>query len=203
MFDLEKAIAVWRLRMKSAGVQAPVPLDELESHLREEIERQIQAGASQQRALLSAIMIVGQPEALRNEFKKGEQKYMKRSLYIGGAVFGTLFGEALILPALARWVHTGHVDSWPLAVGLLMVLVSIVVAFQIVRNHCRTLKRGLVTGFLLVAGIFNLVPLIQAAFLKAVSPTDWMACGGLAAVSVLVFGGCLFMMWRRQPALEA
>ena len=38
MFDLEQAIAEWRKQMLAAGIKAPVPLDELESHLREEVE---------------------------------------------------------------------------------------------------------------------------------------------------------------------
>ena len=41
MFDLEKSIAEWRKQMLSAGIKTPVPLEELEIHLREEIEQQI------------------------------------------------------------------------------------------------------------------------------------------------------------------
>ena len=40
MFDLEQSIADWRRQMLAAGIKTPVPLEELESHLREEIERQ-------------------------------------------------------------------------------------------------------------------------------------------------------------------
>ena len=45
MFNLEQAITEWRQRMLAAGLRSPVPLDELESHLRDEIERQVRAGA--------------------------------------------------------------------------------------------------------------------------------------------------------------
>ena len=44
MFDLEKAIADWRRLMLALGIKSPVPLEELESHLREEIQRQMQLG---------------------------------------------------------------------------------------------------------------------------------------------------------------
>ena len=37
MFSLEKSIAGWREQMLAAGIKAPVPLEELEIHLREEI----------------------------------------------------------------------------------------------------------------------------------------------------------------------
>jgi len=41
MFDLEEKIAEWRRQMLVAGIKTPAPLDELEGHLREEIELQI------------------------------------------------------------------------------------------------------------------------------------------------------------------
>ena len=37
MPDLEQRIAIWRSQMIDAGIKTPVPLDELEAHLREEI----------------------------------------------------------------------------------------------------------------------------------------------------------------------
>ncbi|MGO8763935.1 MAG: hypothetical protein ACLQSR_02225 [Limisphaerales bacterium] len=40
MFNIEEAIAEWRRQMLAAGIEAPVPLEELENHLREEIEQQ-------------------------------------------------------------------------------------------------------------------------------------------------------------------
>jgi len=46
MFNLETAIGEWRKQMIAAGVKAPVPLEELELHLREEMESQLQSGLS-------------------------------------------------------------------------------------------------------------------------------------------------------------
>jgi len=37
MFSLEKSISEWRRQMLAAGIKTPVPLEELEIHLREEI----------------------------------------------------------------------------------------------------------------------------------------------------------------------
>jgi hypothetical protein len=39
MFELEQAITGWRRQMLAAGIKTPVPLEELEIHLRDEIER--------------------------------------------------------------------------------------------------------------------------------------------------------------------
>jgi hypothetical protein len=70
MFNLEQAITEWRRRMTAGGIKAPVPLDELESHLREEIERQMKAGLNETEALEISIQKIGQARTLQNEFKK-------------------------------------------------------------------------------------------------------------------------------------
>ena len=64
MFDLEQAITNWRQQMLAAGIHAPVPLEELEGHLREEIGRQTQAGVSAQTAFENSVRQMGQADAL-------------------------------------------------------------------------------------------------------------------------------------------
>ena len=56
--------------MLAAGLQTPVPLEELEIHLREEIERQTKAGLSAQQAFGIAVKTIGQALELKREFKK-------------------------------------------------------------------------------------------------------------------------------------
>ena len=80
MFNLEKSIADWREQMLAAGIKTPVPLEELEIHLREEIERQMKSGLGEQKAFEISIQQIGQPKRLKNEFNKSERKYMKRTL---------------------------------------------------------------------------------------------------------------------------
>jgi hypothetical protein len=70
MFDLEEKISEWRKQMLAAGIKSPVPLEELEIHLREEIETQIKSGANAQRAFEVAIQQIGKVNMLKNEFKK-------------------------------------------------------------------------------------------------------------------------------------
>jgi len=70
MFDLEKSIADWRRHMRAAGVKNPVVLDELESHLREDVERRMRSGVTAEQAFSMAVESVGQPVALQNEFAK-------------------------------------------------------------------------------------------------------------------------------------
>ena len=51
----KQSIAEWRKQMLAAGIKTPVPLEELEIHLREEIERQMQSGMNEQASFISAV----------------------------------------------------------------------------------------------------------------------------------------------------
>jgi hypothetical protein len=78
MFDLEQSIADWRRQMLAAGIKTPVPLEELESHLREEIERQMKLGLNEQNAFKNASQRIGQPNVLNSEFQKiGQANLLK------------------------------------------------------------------------------------------------------------------------------
>jgi hypothetical protein len=70
MFELETAIAEWRKQLLAAGIQTPVPLEELESHLREEIAQQTKSGVQEPGAFNLAIRKIGQPSLLNREFGK-------------------------------------------------------------------------------------------------------------------------------------
>jgi hypothetical protein len=72
MFNLEEQITEWRRKMLAAGINGPIPLDELESHLREEIERQTKSGLNEQAAFECSILQIGHAAALKTEFEKTE-----------------------------------------------------------------------------------------------------------------------------------
>jgi hypothetical protein len=70
MFDLEQSIAEGRNQMLAAGIKALVPLEELENHLREEIERQIKSGLDAQQAFENSARTIGRATDLKSEFRK-------------------------------------------------------------------------------------------------------------------------------------
>lgn len=78
MFDLETAIAEWRREMLAAGIRAPAPLGELESHLRDAIQRQLSLGQSEPEAFQSAVGEIGPARAVRAEFEKVEESQAAR-----------------------------------------------------------------------------------------------------------------------------
>jgi hypothetical protein len=128
MFNLEQSIAEWRQQMLAAGIKTPVPLEELEIHLREEIQQQMKSGLSGQDAFEISIRQIGQPKRLNNEFKKSERKYMKRNAIILLGVFNVLFGPAVFLPALAKYNREGVSDSdvvVSMMMGIIFTLVGV------------------------------------------------------------------------------
>ena len=70
MFDLEKSIAGWRRQISSEGIRTSALLDELEGHLREEVETKTHSGLDGQRAFENAVREIGRPDMIKNEFKK-------------------------------------------------------------------------------------------------------------------------------------
>ncbi len=60
MFNLEKSIAEWRKQMLATGIKSPVPLEELENHLREEIQQQRKLGLNEHEAFEISVQKIGQ-----------------------------------------------------------------------------------------------------------------------------------------------
>ena len=78
MFDLEQAMAEWRRQMTAAGIKTPVPLEELENHLREETEAQIRSGLAVDRAFALAVERIGDVSRMREEFEKAADPLIER-----------------------------------------------------------------------------------------------------------------------------
>ena len=128
MFDFKQSISEWRKQMLAAGIKSPVPLDELEIHLREEIERQIKSRLNEQKAFEISVQQIGQPKMLKGEFNKSERTFMKRTLMILVGIFGVLFGTAFILPALAWYRDHGAMPAEhlaPLLLGAMIVIAGL------------------------------------------------------------------------------
>ena len=83
-------------------LQTPVPLEELEIHLREEIEWQIKSGVNKQNAFEISTRQIGQPKILTSEFKKSERTFMKRNTQISAGVIGILAGVGLMVPGFVQ-----------------------------------------------------------------------------------------------------
>jgi hypothetical protein len=97
MFDLEMAIAQWRQQMLAAGIKTPVPLEELEAHLQEDIEQQVRAGTESSRAFEMAVRHMGEAVELRKEFRKTGNAKRMILRKLKGFILG---GREISFPAL-------------------------------------------------------------------------------------------------------
>ena len=83
--------------MLAAGIQSPVPLDELESHLRDDIARQIKSGLDEAEAFHAAIQKLGHAALLNKEFKLAQAPANARARKLLIAFIGFLLVSSFML----------------------------------------------------------------------------------------------------------
>jgi hypothetical protein len=117
MFNLERSIGEWVRQMAAAGI-ASESLNELESHLRDDIEHGIRQGQGAQAAFEDAVKRLGSADRLKGEFGKDARRIVhrhsiQRAMFFGTAAFltGTALCYYALLPiilnasaAYAKWL---------------------------------------------------------------------------------------------------
>ena len=98
MFDIEQSFTEWRKQMLAAGIKTPVPLVELEIHLREDVEKEMMAGAAAEKAFEKAARRVGLAGEIGTEFDKTSDRntFMHKRYLIANAV---LWAAAILASA--------------------------------------------------------------------------------------------------------
>ena len=188
--------------MLAAGIKTPVPLEELESHLRDEIERQIKLGLSEQKAFEVSLLRIGQPEILGSEFKKSEGPLTK---IIG--IFAAIVGAVIISRILTEHPDAEHLrpkeqTAWLIA-GSVIALFGIGIALIKAGSDRGVVRRWKLVGvgYSIFASAFSIFlttlclaePRIRSAFTIA----DWILV--FAATAVCIFSivglrqGCAFL----------
>jgi hypothetical protein len=104
MFDLEQSIAEWRRRMLAEATRNASVLDELESHLREDMERQILSGLGEREAFEAAVQRIGQPSSLKCEF----EKLRGRKWGVFGTLKGIVFGPFVPFPPVRTFTPSAR-----------------------------------------------------------------------------------------------
>jgi len=96
--------------MLAAGIEYPVPLEEMELHLYEDIRQQVQSGRNEREAFEISVQNLGQPKQIKSEFAKTERLSMKTVKIVSGIV-GLLVGLAFVMPAVAQCQHEGAMNN--------------------------------------------------------------------------------------------
>lgn len=139
MFNLENQIAEWRAEMSRAGIRNPEVMDELEAHLREQVESLVAAGVAEQNAFETTAGQLGSLASLRREFRK-LRRDTSRSVIMAVAACGL---AVMVLPALGgeripsqHWspLLMTHVTS--LTVGYLAAFIAGVLGIGQILNRC-------------------------------------------------------------------
>jgi hypothetical protein len=139
MFNLEQAIAVWRRQMLAAGIKTPAPLEELEIHLREEVEQQMRSGTEAQPALEAAIQKIGRAGVLKNEFQKTNLPTVEKNRIkvIAGGVLTLLVGFIMLWAAGVQSRDLGKMNNEPVGLfglGLILVFDGAAISFLAARR---------------------------------------------------------------------
>ena len=168
MFDLEQSIANWRRQMHSAGIKTPVPLEELETHLREDFAEQKKSGLSEPMAFAASVLRIGQADALNAEFMKCSAK-ARRDQLLTRLVLGYSFLAygAIKLMGIRAFLKTEMSPAWRLTGWADIALFALIVvsllswrwsrrAFPVIPSQRIRRAVGVGFGLLGAAGVVTL-----------------------------------------------
>jgi Fe2+ transport system protein B len=199
MFDLEQSIADWRRQMLAAGIRTPVPLEELESHLRDEIERQTESGLSEREAFQSAVQKIGSAHTVQNEFQKveaieEERRWKEGQIWLG-AILGLLqlvvVGAVLFNSDMTFGQRMSGLTA--MATSFLLVAVGRLSCRIIPVIHARRTRTAIVFVLGIVPGIiwfwiFARFLLPGNDFGQYLATLLWVSCPPLGAFLGLIWG---------------
>ena len=178
MPNLEKSIGEWRKTMMAAPGASHETLDELENHLRENVEQLVRSGMAETEAFEKAAAQLGGARMIASEFRKLDQPtWLPVKLVMG---FGLMLAVAMMIFVVARidagrmnLLLAGHVFAVTLGYGTTFMVGALGICF--VTQRC-------LSGF----SPFRLRSLTRVTFLFG------CVAAGLTAVAVI-----LGMLWAK------
>jgi hypothetical protein len=176
MFNLDQAILEWRRQMLAAGIKNPVPLEELEIHLRGEIDTLRSSGVPEVRAFEIAVSRLGTPCSMQTEFNKVKKTSSNFVTIVSFAWIGMVVLFALLL--------LGRMFSGKLSFLLFAHIFSLTAGYT-----AALLTGGFGIGYVCCQYLGMLSPARGRALSRAVFQFSWLSAG-------LVVAGLLFgMFW--------
>ena len=176
MPDIERRLADWRRALTETAGCTDEVLDELESHMRDEVQRLVQAGEPEERAFDLALSRLGPPQALGAEFAKLARDGAATWLPVRLANGVLLALAAALVGYCAGRLQDGRFD---------LLLASHIVAVTL--GYCTTLLvGGLAFCYVATRSFHPPRPAQIGALTRAVFVMTWLA---LAATTLGVFLG--------------
>jgi len=134
MHNLEKLIAEWRKTMMAAPAVSHEILDELENHLRENVEQLVRSGITEREAFLRAVKQLGGAPTIASEFRKLEQSTWLPIKVVTGIGLTAAVVTAILLfshldgPGM-RLLLAGHVFAVTLGYGTTFLVGALGICF--------------------------------------------------------------------------
>jgi uncharacterized membrane protein YeiB len=125
MFNLEPSISEWRRQMLVAGIKSPVPLEELEAHLREEIERQVMSGIHEQMAFSNAVGMMGNAEPLKEQFKRAQAVDISKQRKFAANFYSAVLMFYVLATIYAMTRNNLSVFEWCLGIAAQLALLAL------------------------------------------------------------------------------
>ena len=206
MFNVEDAIAKWRQQMLAAGIKSPVPLEELESHLREEIEQQMKFGLSEAEALKVGVQKIGETHRVQREFNKIEGHKMWRSIML--TIGWLAAGYTLLLLGIANldfnWNFFSFHPKWDVRTLVAFIVIPVAEAgiwflAKSSRNIASRIVSLLVCLFLAGIGTYNFFR-VQTGILGGVREVPAWYRDGL--LLLLCLPGVFWIWWERRRVIQ-
>ena len=168
MFNLNQAIAEWRKKMMAGGIKTPAVLDELESHLREEVENQIRAGADAERAFAAATARMGEAGCLKREFEKipdSEKEQRRKRRWIASTFAGTGLAYSVVFATLIFERRSTHLEitrgEFLLELGSMVATLLFAFAGRYFARFLPTVAREWQQAAVIILGVFFVAILFQ------------------------------------------
>ncbi len=205
MFDLNEAIARWRTNLAAGGACGKSDLDELEAHLREEIENLTALKLSEEESFLVAKHRLGQPASLAREFAKINRLavWSHRLLWVALGLFMHFLVSHFVATAFWRWLAlinraSGMVHTRSLVMGCVLHLGLLGTVYFALYRAARVELSGL--SFVRPAGKFRrILSFFSRLFLLVFTIYIFRAFG--AALTLPAFDPWLSESWLAWLAL--
>ncbi len=175
MFDLEMQIHSWSDHLRARGNFTEADINELESHLREEIDDLISAGLTPDESFLISVKRLGNLDAISHEFAKVNTENLWKHLYIDPVdnvakrqsnrdialvvIFTLLAGTLIKIPELfGLGFNDPGADRFYLKNISLFILPFVAAFFLIKRKADRKTWSTFMVTFIIAALIINIYP---------------------------------------------
>ena len=184
MFNLEDGIKGWRRQLAESGITSAEILDELEGHLRDEVDAQMRSGKTPDNAFKSAVAQMGHSRELGTEFSKLADS-AQRPKYLGVFCFLATALIALNAQPLIEELAASASITRAIAFTGMLVIAAYLAALPFCYRKLPSIRRpavawalkfgSLLVNFWILLALLSALQLVQVKLDEGVVQLFWAA----------------------------